>query len=720
MKRDPSFPPANVGALGVGLILSLLAGGLAGCSSPSAFGELSPNFPDNRVSDLRRALDGARTQEPTPPWIVGATEGELFAYDLGRGRLAWRLPAELRGVPYPTGRYVTSQERRDGTGMLVLRRLSDGAEVLTIPDEELHLVGAGGEGEFTALSLSTGGGVGARSRLIVTRGASILWEIASPLPFGGPTVAGQRVFLPWSHQNLSIFDIQGSELARLRVDGVLGASQAMGGHIYAGQLAAFRVDEALAGGRADAANMIRFETVDLPGTPSFFGRSYDPPDPPSSATHRIRLEWAVDDENPAAAFDRGQVYLSFFRALFAIEAATDAIRWARVIEHDVVGAQALGSGLLVVDAGGHLRFIRPESGKVSDLGSLGLEPLAARVRATGWSPPGSVGPDAEAPSTLGHQLATLAEDTDARLVPAQTFAIAALASRQDAEATGHLVSLCDRTDGSAETRGAACNALGSRTVGPEAVLTALERHGRFLNDIGHPPVGALANAAEHLQEHSAVPLLVEHLSDPRTAAEDLPSLFKALATLGDREAALPVRKFIRLYHADVAEPALEGAVAAALAALTTLEGEDAQELLDELLNDPLTDPQVRAHTLRTVAELRQSQEDESPEDGSDTGGENDPEEISNGSDEPPERMSSALVELVLRPVAAQLRRCLGQTEGHPQTGRLVLVFDTQSRIETISVLPQAATGCIAPLVRAQEFPQTRHRHRQQITYTFHR
>ena len=691
---------------------------LLACASSGAFGGLSPDFPDNRVEDVRRALDGVRVHADARPCVVGATEGELFAYDLEQRELLWRTPSNLRGVPYAVGDYVASQERReDGESLVVLRRLDDGAEVFSVSDGELHLVGAGGEGDVVALSLSTGGGVGAESRLIVLRGASRSWEVTAPQPFGGPTVAGQRVFVPWSHQNLSIFDVGGNELARLRVDGVLGATRAHAGHVYVGQLAAYRVDESLSGGQEDQANAVRYDTSDLPGKPSFFGRSYDPPDPPTSATHRIRLEWSVEDDGSSVALDRGQVYSLFFRTVFAIDGGTDDVRWARTVEHDVVGAQALRTGLLIADASGELRLFRPDGGATTTLGRLGLEPLAVRFRAEGWSPADTT---ADASLTLGQQLYEVARDPDARLAPAQAFAVAALATRQDAEATGHLVALCDHREGPDQIRQAACEALGSRTVGPESVLTALERHGRFLEDTTPPPVGALAHAAGHLQEERAVPLLIEHLSDPATAASDLANVFKALGVLGDTDTANPIRKFIRLYHADVAEPPMDAGLRAAIEALVTLEGAQARDLLEDLLGDPLTDPRVRAHAVRAAGELDQAEREAQSDDEESADDEGSAEATESSSNERPDRMSSAVIEETLQPVAAQLRRCLGEVPGFPRTGRLVLVFDAQSQIETLSVLPQEATGCIAPLVRSQEFPRTHERQRQQVTYTFHR
>ena len=684
-------------------------GCVAGCGAPEAFGGLSTSFPDNRPDDLRRALADVGTSTRTDrACVVGATAEGAFAFDIENGVMLWRKAANLRGVPFAAGDYVATQERHGTEGVVLLRRLDTGDEVYSLPDEELHLIGADGEGDLVALVLSVGGGVGSQSHLVVLRGGNVLWELTAPQPFGRPSVLAGRVFLPWGHQNLSIFDGDGSELARVRLDTVLGSTRVQAGRVFVGESEAYRVDDALATGLADQANALHYFAVDLPGSPPFFGRSYFPPPPPESATHRIRLEWSARAADGSMEMDRGQLYFVFYRAVFGLEARSMAMRWAKSLASDVVGAEALTDGLLVATEEGRISFLGHAAGEPVDVATLGVRPAAVRFRAGAWAPrhSGTHGDE----RSIDAQLLTIAEHVDARLVPVQRLAVDALASHPEAEATAHLVTLCD-TAPIEQTRQAACEALSSRTVGPDAVLEALQRHGRFLEDTRPPPVGPLAHAAAHLQEERAVPLLIQHLEDPATPTGDLPWLLKALGALGDRETASPIRAFLRLYHADAA--GLEEALRAAIDALVGLEGGDAESVLSDLLEDPLTDPLVRDHARTALAAL-QPPPDEAEEASEDDDAPTVPE------DAIPEHLTSDIVSEALRPVAARLRRCLAEVDGFPRSARLILVFDGRSHLETLSVLPAAAEPCITPLVRSQRFPETRTRQRQQVNYTFRR
>src|SRR5690606_24625653 len=114
---------------------------------------------------------------------------------------------------------------------VVARDLRTGAERFRTDDEAMHLIGADGEGNLGAIVLSTGGGVGAHSRLLVTRAGDIDWDAEVDYALGKPAVRAGMVFLPWSNQNVSVVDAgSGRELARLRVaDEVVAEAFSAGG-----------------------------------------------------------------------------------------------------------------------------------------------------------------------------------------------------------------------------------------------------------------------------------------------------------------------------------------------------------------------------------------------------------------------------------------------------------------------------------------------------------
>jgi hypothetical protein len=65
-----------------------------------------------------------------------------------------------------------------------------------------------------------------------------------------------------------------------------------------------------------------------------------------------------------------------------------------------------------------------------------------------------------------------------------------LGALDDPGVTENLVSLCDDRNVPASVHAAACEGLGARTTGPDAIVTALGRHQSFLQGTAAPPVGA--------------------------------------------------------------------------------------------------------------------------------------------------------------------------------------------------------------------------------------
>src|SRR5690606_38190343 len=177
--------------------------------------------------------------------------------------------------------------------------------------------------------------------------------------------------------------------------------------------------------------------------------------------------------------------------------------------------------------------------------------------------------------------------------PVAKLAVAALGASDSPESTAELAILCDETSLSPTVTQAACKALGDRTIGHEGIALVLSRRASFLEGTTAPPVGPLAKAAQKIGDRSVASLLVQHLRDPGTRAEDLADVARALGELGDDDAAEALADFLALHHAYREDPALSGALVAAADAYAKLRGEAARELLDRLRDDPFTDPALR-------------------------------------------------------------------------------------------------------------------------------
>jgi len=700
------------------ILLASLGFGCGG-GGGAAFGQ---TFPDNRPEQLDPVLSRI-AQSPPPneaPMAVslGGTPTELVAFDLAAGAVRWRQPVESTVAPQIAGRLVFTHEGSE----LVARDLASGSVVFREEDDHLPLVGAAGEGDLAVAVLSTGGGVGSKTRLVVARGGDVAWVRDVEMAFGVPAVRAGMLFLPWSNQNLSVLDGEsGEELARLRIsDEVIGHARSSGGAVYTGQSNLFRVTSTATRGTRDGAAWFGASVGELPGTPAFLRDAYAPPPAPQSALHRVRLDFRPAGEGESVSLADDTLYFTFYRLVFALDPATGDVRWAHQHDADVVGGSAQNGGLVVADASGALTFLGAADGRPTWTADSGAPSLVTSLRLADFSPTGS--PMGEEMS-LADQLSLAAQSSDARLSPAQVFAVVKMSTLESSAVTANLITLCDRQALPDEVRGAACDAMGARVEGPEQLLAALERHARYLEGTTAPPVGALARAAGRMEEQRAVPLLLSHLRDPATSLPALLPLFDALGALGDRSAANPIRDFLRLYHADEAHEDLIVALGAGIEALVRLEGPVARETLEELAADPFGLPQVRGKARDAMAAL-----DEADAEASDRDRDRDTEteaESGAGADEttPDDRpltITAAIVEDVLTPVERQLALCLSNADGRPRSARLILRLRGDGAIETASVTPEVVAACVEPLVRAQTFPANRRGVRQQVIYTIRR
>ncbi len=561
---------------------------------------LSLTFPDNQPDDLRAVLERARSGGGDRPVAVGLTESppRLYAFDLEAGQRSWEQPVEEpRTAPSIAGDLVVLHEG----SRVVARRMRDGAVAFALPDENLQLVGAAGEGDLGVIVLSTGGAVGARSRIFVLRGGGVASELAMDGAVGVPAVRGGLVFLPWGNQNVSAIDGDtGAEVARLRFqEGVVGHVRATPAGLVFGQTGVGRMapDVSRAG-----VGWYQPDVSALPGQPPLWRDAYAPPAGPRSATHRVGLVWApAAGEGPLSATD-GTLYLTFYRMVFGL--AQEGLSARFVYEHpvDVVGAAAREGGVLLADAGGGLTFVGAD-GRPRWSAETGMEPSVVALRIDGFTPGGDAGP---ALPPLADQLLGAAQSTDARLVPARAFAVRQLAGQPEASVTEHLIVLCDERSLPADLRRAACDALGGRELGADAVLAALGRRASYLAETHAPPVGALATAAARLGERRAVPLLIGHLRDPETALGDFPALAAALARLGDDAAVEPLEDFLWLYHAEGDDPALAAALGHVARGLLGLAGPVGRETVEGVMDAPFTSPAVRAQLTAALQAVREA------------------------------------------------------------------------------------------------------------------
>jgi hypothetical protein len=702
------------------LLVALALFALPSCGSPSVLGiaAFSHRFPDDRVDHVEAVVARLGTVPPEHDRsivVLAATDpNRLVAYDLASGHTLWEQPATLRTVPYVAGHYVVSQEE----GGVVVRALDGGTETARIPDEQMGLVGADGDRDSGAIALSTGGAVGARSMLVgLTRGVPS-FRARVEQAIGVPAVRGGMIFQPWGSQNLSVIEEDGGEIARVRVTrGVLGHAYVSGSSIFVGQRGIALLSAAL--DSSSDTPWLEIADTPRPGNPPLMRDAYTPPPSPSSATHRVRLAFAPRAQGNEVEFVDDLVVLVFYRLVFGLDQLGAHAAWVQEMPHDVVGVTVREAGIFVVDDHGEVTLLGRTDGRPIWNASIGTTASYAVIDPGTFAPTGTPQGDA---LPLRDQLLTAAQSTDTRLVPAREFAVRLMNGIQEPDVTANLLTLCDDPTTPATVHTAACEALASRTTGANAVIEALGRHQAFLTGTRTPPVGPLASAALAMADRRAPPLLVAQLSDPGTRSEDLPAVFDALSGLGDASATQSIADFVRLYHAEPSDSGLAPGLVRGVAAYAHLAGPTSRELLQGVVADTLTMPEVRAAATEAIASLDGAASGttttttaETPATTTET-----PTTFSEADDARPRELTPALVAQVLDPARSELRECLVQPGRVHGQARVVIVAQQTGELSMVSVTPDTLQSCIEPIVRRFTFPATRHVGRTHVTHIIRR
>lgn len=700
------------------LVLGLALVPACGGSAPVG-GAFSHRFPDDRIDHVEAVV--ARLASVPPEHdrsivLLAATSPDrVVAYDLAAQRTLWEQPATLRTIPYVAGHYAVTQEE----GGVVVRALDQGGQVTArIADDQMGLVGADGDRDSGAIALSTGGAVGARSVLIGLSHGSPSFRASVEQAIGVPAVRGDMIFQPWGSQNLSVLEENGDEIARVRVTrGVLGHAFVEGSSIFVGQAGL-----GLLSAELDSSSDVPWLEIGggpRPGNPPLLRDAYTPPPSASSATHRVRLAFVPRAQGHEVEFVDDLVVLVFYRLVFGLGELGATPVWVHETEHDVVGVSVREAGVFVTDDHGEVSLLSRTDGRPIWSASIGATATYAAIDPGTFAPTGAPQGDA---LPLRDQLLSAAQSTDARLVPAREYAVRLMSALADPAVTDNLAALCDDRTVPASVHTAACTALGTRSSGPDGVVTMLARHQAFLQGTSAPPVGALASAALAMGERRAAPLLVAQMRDPETRAEDLPALFDALSGLGDASVVPPLEDFVRLYHAEPSESGLAPGLVRAVAALAHLGGPTSRELLTALSDDALTMQEVRVQAQQEITALDAAAGGGSSTDGTTTdGGSGDGSmSFSQADDQRPRELTAPMVAQIVDSARSELRDCLvtpGRVHGQ---ARVVLVTEPTGEIAMVSVSPPELQACIEPIMRRFTYPATQSRSRHRVTHVIRR
>jgi hypothetical protein len=177
-------------------------------------------------------------------------------------------------------------------------------------------------------------------------------------------------------------------------------------------------------------------------------------------------------------------------------------------------------------------------------------PLEAAAPSRGGSPATNAQPDAT--SRLQASLRRVAEDTDARLLPARLLAVDELAALDAPSASGDLLAVYSAPNTPSGLRDRIAKRLRERTRGAEYLVAALAQHEDFIEERPAPPLRAIVPGLVTQHATHAVPGLVSQLFDPDTSVSDLEMVVSAIDALSGDEGREPLRRFFAMYRADSA------------------------------------------------------------------------------------------------------------------------------------------------------------------------
>jgi hypothetical protein len=506
------------------------------------------------AAELARAQAQPAAAPSLPNLLVATTHGadpSLIAYDLAQARVAWRVAVAAETRPELLGDLVVTTRAGKllgfdaATGQLRVQADLDGCS---------YLGAANDAGRIFVACQPSGAQHDARLIAFDERSGHRLWQRTAHGEIGRPAARAGIVLVPWQRQSLALLDARsGRERARLRThDDVIDWVRADRGGTFFGHRALYRLS-------ADSAHVSRADagrasvpSERLPGEPSAQASAFSPE--PAARSARGRIALYLEPEAVGATgvqLARDRYYFVFYRYVFAFD-ASGALRFCRVLAHDVIAGQPVAAGLVLVQDSGDALLLAAQDGSERMHVAIGAALASATLRAgfdaDGTAPARAGG--ASDTTALEHELTEIALDTDSRLVPARAYAVQALAKLDAPEVTRELLDIYSQSVTPPELKRVAADALRTRRSGLEYLIDALLARYDFLEQTRPAPLAVIAPALVDAHETRAVPRLLERLADHETPPSALPVLVHAIVELGDSSVVTPLLDWLRLYRND--------------------------------------------------------------------------------------------------------------------------------------------------------------------------
>ncbi|MCA9642057.1 MAG: PQQ-binding-like beta-propeller repeat protein [Polyangiaceae bacterium] len=556
---------------------------LAACSGSNAlsgaFDTTWQNDGGQSISSVQRELASASIPKGTG-LAVGVVKGGLVATTLA-GK-SWKYTGSVDARPKLSGDVVVAT----GDNQLFALDARTGQKLWSISSGGRSLRGAGDDGTYTVASL--GALNGGQSRLVVVkRGGSVILDAEPEPEIGTPAIVGGIAFVPWGNQYVSAIDVTtGAERGRLLMRQQVTHAENVGGELYFGESQLLRFDPKIGAAAGGGGTLAALPKHELPGTPRWFAPGAEVLSPSASAPDRIRL---IAKPTGEGKFENDRMAATYFRVAMGFGASDGELRWAKLVDSDILGGAAAKGGFAFCTAKGDVLLVDSASGAKAGVLNLGAPVMSCEVQAGDFTVP-SNSPE----STLAEQLGEVIATKDPQMVPAQRFLLTKLGGMQDDSVTKVLIDLASNTDTPPALYEDSRKLLAERRSGADFMLKALEREYDFLDDVLlPPPVGPLADALAAMKEQRAAGPLAHHLNDPSDTPDDIKRAAKALETLASAEQFSDLKIFFALYRATASDDDIIAAVVSVAKAMLRVGGKEGETLVAEAAKDPLTNSEVQ-------------------------------------------------------------------------------------------------------------------------------
>ncbi len=713
----------------------LLAGALAsGCAAYQQRDAFSYRFADNLAQPTRevvRRLPAARAPESETnalgvPLAVGTTDGEeraVVAFDVSTGEELWRTPMEPLTRPEVLGDVVILSVRGEEGEEVVALDLGAGQELWRTATDSMAFVGGDRDGDVIVYVVSVGAAGGERREARITavdaRTGSRRWEHEIEGILGDPAARGGMVFVPWERQNIAVLDLgNGVELARLRsTDDVISWVQATPAGVFYGSKGIYRLTERSHSGTKEGSVYREPPVPEPPGEPLVAEDGFMPKPGTRSARGRIRIlfEPAAPDSPDRIPVVNDSFYFVYYRFVFAFD-EEQHLRWVRIVDQEIAGAQVVPEGLLTMGAEGALHLLDAGTGNDRWTGAVEAQLASVTLRAHGFAPGGEPGEARDLRASLNE----IALDPDNRLVPARAYAIQLLAQMEDPEITRDLLDLYAQRSMPGALREAIGTALRGRSAGGEHLIASLDQHYDFIEATEAPPLGLVVPSLIEQQQNEAVPGLIRQMMDHETPMAVLPLVVRAVVELGDESVVPALREFLRLYHADSTFAETPDALAVATEGLFRRGGPEGREMLQNLIADASTHEALSTH-VRGLFEAEQRAAEAQARAEAEAAAAAAEEARRQEEAARPLRLSQEVINQAFAEHTDALRECVMEEIGrNPRLSqvRLVFILESDGSARDFTFAPNTAefVACLQPKVQGVEFPPFRQR-RQRASFT---